>query len=135
MTDVPQDAPRSEDGQWWWDGSQWQPISGAANSGDATTSSAAAPASSSDPAQTPATPASGQLSDDGQWQWDGSQWQPVQPGGGQSGSGSGSGSGEQAINQSDYPELAALSKADPNNFDAYLQSMGIDPQIFEEAVS
>lgn len=134
MTDIPQDAPRSEDGQWWWDGSQWQPVSGAANSGGAAAASgaatAAAPASSSDPAQTPATPASGQLSDDGQWQWDGTQWQPVQ-GGGQSGAGS----GKQAINPSDYPELAALSKADPNNFDAYLQSIGIDPKIFEEAVS
>jgi hypothetical protein len=127
MTDIPQDAPRSEDGQWWWDGSQWQPISGAANSGDATTSAAAAPASSSDPAQTPATPASGQLSDDGQWQWDGSQWQPVQ--------GAQSGSDKQTINPSDYPELAALSKADPNDFDGYLQSIGIDPKIFEEAVS
>jgi hypothetical protein len=144
MTDVPQDAPRSEDGQWWWDGSQWQPISGGASSGGAPASSGgdpasagatpassgAAPASSSDPAMTPATPASGQLSDDGQWQWDGSQWQPVQPG--QSG---GSGSGTQAINPSDYPELAALSKADPNNFDAYLESIGIDPKVFEEAVS
>jgi hypothetical protein len=28
MTDIPQDAPRSEDGQWWWDGSQWQPVGG-----------------------------------------------------------------------------------------------------------
>ncbi|MGA7987698.1 MAG: hypothetical protein WCB51_04790 [Candidatus Dormiibacterota bacterium] len=131
MTDIPQDAPRSEDGQWWWDGSQWQPVGAATSSSaaaaGAATSSGPTAASSSDPAQTPATPASGQLSDDGQWQWDGSQWQPVQ--------GASSGSASQAINPSDYPELAALSKADPNNFDAYLQSIGIDPQIFEEAVS
>ena len=26
MTTIPADAPRSEDGQWWWDGSQWQPV-------------------------------------------------------------------------------------------------------------
>ena len=26
MTVVPADAPRSEDGHWWWDGSQWQPV-------------------------------------------------------------------------------------------------------------
>lgn len=26
MTPVPADAPRSEDGQWWWDGAQWQPV-------------------------------------------------------------------------------------------------------------
>jgi hypothetical protein len=29
MTNVPEDAPRSEDGQWWWDGLQWQPVQGA----------------------------------------------------------------------------------------------------------
>jgi hypothetical protein len=67
MTVVPQDAPRSEDGQWWWDGSTWQPLAG----GDA-------PAGASSPAQdssgTAAT-ATGQLSEDGQWEWDGSQWQ------------------------------------------------------------
>jgi hypothetical protein len=28
MPDIPQDAQRSEDGQWWWDGSQWQPVGG-----------------------------------------------------------------------------------------------------------
>ena len=26
MTMIPADAPRSEDGQWWWDGAQWQPV-------------------------------------------------------------------------------------------------------------
>ena len=26
MTTIPADAPRSEDGQWWWDGTQWQPV-------------------------------------------------------------------------------------------------------------
>jgi hypothetical protein len=29
MSDIPQDAPRSEDGQWWWDGANWQPVSDA----------------------------------------------------------------------------------------------------------
>ena len=29
MTDIPQDAPRSDDGQWWWDGANWQPVSDA----------------------------------------------------------------------------------------------------------
>jgi hypothetical protein len=28
MTTIPADAPRSDDGQWWWDGSQWQPVAG-----------------------------------------------------------------------------------------------------------
>lgn len=26
MTDIPADAPRSDDGQWWWDGTTWQPV-------------------------------------------------------------------------------------------------------------
>jgi hypothetical protein len=123
MTDIPQDAPRSEDGQWWWDGSQWQAVPAGA--------AAPAPgaAASSDPAQTPATPASGQLSDDGQWQWDGSQWQPAQ--GAQPAATTSGG----RIEASDFPTLAALSHADPHNFDSYLQSIGIDPKIFEEAVS
>ena len=30
MTDIPADAPRSDDGQWWWDGSAWQPVAQAA---------------------------------------------------------------------------------------------------------
>ena len=30
MTQIPADAPRSEDGQWWWDGATWQPVDAAA---------------------------------------------------------------------------------------------------------
>ena len=26
MTDVPEGAQLSEDGQWWWDGQEWQPV-------------------------------------------------------------------------------------------------------------
>jgi hypothetical protein len=26
MAAIPADAPRSEDGYYWWDGSQWQPV-------------------------------------------------------------------------------------------------------------
>jgi hypothetical protein len=26
MVAIPADAPRSQDGYYWWDGSQWQPI-------------------------------------------------------------------------------------------------------------
>lgn len=28
MAAVPADAPRSDDGQWWWDGTTWQPVEG-----------------------------------------------------------------------------------------------------------
>lgn len=57
---VPDGAQLSEDGKYWWDGSDWQPVP-EDGGGD--------------------TPV-GQLSDDGQWQWDGSQWQPADGSGG-----------------------------------------------------
>lgn len=62
MTDIPADAQRSEDGQWWWDGTGWQPVTPAGSAA----ATGAAP-----------SPTSGQLSDDGQWKWDGTAWQPV----------------------------------------------------------
>jgi hypothetical protein len=77
MTDIPTDAPRSEDGQWWWDGTQWQAVGAAQGAG-----AGAAASAPSDPAQASAAPATsnaeGQLSEDGQWQWDGTAWQPAQ---------------------------------------------------------
>jgi hypothetical protein len=98
MTDIPQAAPRSEDGQWWWDGAQWQPVAGGAAPAAAAAASgttqdaapaAAAAAATQDaaPAAAAATaaPAGGQLSEDGQWQWDGSAWQPAVQGGAQAG--------------------------------------------------
>jgi hypothetical protein len=60
MAEQPADAPLSEDGQWWWDGADWQPVE-------------AGPQASYDPGTTEAD----QLSDDGQWRWDGTQWQPA----------------------------------------------------------
>jgi hypothetical protein len=30
MVDIPADAPRSDDGYYWWDGTRWQPV----NQGD-----------------------------------------------------------------------------------------------------
>ena len=35
MSVAPQDAPRSDDGQWWWDGSTWQPMAGPSTQGSA----------------------------------------------------------------------------------------------------
>ena len=69
MSVIPQDAPRSEDGQWWWDGAQWQPVSGAATGGTAAAAETAAAGATSSGV--------GALSEDGQWRWDGAQWQPV----------------------------------------------------------
>ncbi len=46
MAQIPADAQRSEDGQWWWDGSQWQPVGSPAGAdagagGDASAATAA----------------------------------------------------------------------------------------------
>lgn len=54
-------AQLSEDGKYWWDGSDWQPVPEDGGGGTAEV---------------------GQVSEDGQWQWDGSQWQPVEGGDG-----------------------------------------------------
>ena len=32
MTQVPAGAQLSDDGNWWWDGSQWQPVQGQSES-------------------------------------------------------------------------------------------------------
>ena len=69
MTDMPVNAPRSDDGHWWWDGSQWQPVSGHPSDAAQQTQGTVAAA--------PSEPV-GQLSDDGQWRWDGTGWQPAQ---------------------------------------------------------
>ena len=52
---MPDGAQLSEDGKYWWDGSDWPPV----------------------PEDGGGTTEVGQLSEDGQWQWDGSQWQPA----------------------------------------------------------
>jgi Putative peptidoglycan binding domain len=54
----------SEDGQWMWDGSDWQPVSATDPSGEQQQS-----------------PEVGQLSEDGYWKWDGTEWVPAADGG------------------------------------------------------
>jgi hypothetical protein len=44
MTDIPRDAARSEDGQWWWDGAQWLPLPEGAQATPAAATAAADPA-------------------------------------------------------------------------------------------
>ncbi|TDV40387.1 hypothetical protein [Actinophytocola oryzae] len=57
---VPDGAQLSEDGKYWWDGSDWQPV----------------------PEDGGGSTEVGQLSEDGKWKWDGSQWQPADEEGG-----------------------------------------------------
>ena len=99
MPEQPADAPLSDDGQWWWDGAEWQPVE-------------AGPQASYDPGTTEV----GQLSDDGQWRWDGTQWQPAE------GAGGGGAEGDVITLPADlrdemanfgeyYPEVMALAQA------------------------
>jgi len=66
---VPDGAQLSEDGKYWWDGADWQPV----------------------PEDGGGSTEVGQLSDDGKWKWDGSEWQPVD---GADGGGDGEGGGD-----------------------------------------
>jgi hypothetical protein len=68
---VPEGAQLSDDGKYWWDGTDWQPVP------DGDTQQAEV----------------GALSDDGKWQWDGSQWQPADGSGTGDGTGGGAGGG------------------------------------------
>ena len=75
----------SEDGQWQWDGAQWQPAGGvmlADSSPIGATQPAGSGATQTQTAQqTTAQPTTAQpsmqMSPDGQWSWDGTQWQPT----------------------------------------------------------
>jgi hypothetical protein len=59
----------SDDGNYYWDGSNWQLVDISSREG---------PTSSESPQFTPRSDAQGrQLSDDGNYYWDGSNWQPV----------------------------------------------------------
>ena len=44
MTQMPPDAQKSPDGNYWWDGSDWQPVQGAAAAGAASATAGAADA-------------------------------------------------------------------------------------------
>jgi hypothetical protein len=34
MSNMPEGAQLSDDGQWWWDGAQWQPVQGGGGQGE-----------------------------------------------------------------------------------------------------
>lgn len=113
-TGQPADAQLSEDGQWWWDGADWQPVAG--------------PQASYDPDALQVD----QVSDDGEWRWDGTQWQPA-------GGTSSEPDGEAAIPLPDdlrdemanfadhYPEIMALASVEtPEEW--LVQVVGVAPE-------
>jgi hypothetical protein len=111
----------SEDGQYWWDGEQWQAVGS-----DGSSSAANAGAASADPEAGGADV--GQLSEDGQYRWDGTQWQPAGDGGAANdGDGANNGDGvplpaevhDVLANFRDrFPELANLAHV--NDHDQYM---------------
>jgi len=82
----------SEDGNWWWDGADWQPVDGQ----DTAAETEAGPVN---------VQVAFQLSPDGQWQWDGAEWLPV--GGPQPQAGP-----FDTADQSDHPGLKTASTAE-----------------------
>jgi hypothetical protein len=118
VTDIPADAPRSEDGQWWWDGTVWQPVdqpaddAGAAGLQPGQGSEAWAPAA-----------AFGQVSEDGQWWWDGTAWQPAGPAAGSSATTSA---------QTDQESAAPATTSDQPLGFAHV-AVGLDPQMVAAA--
>jgi hypothetical protein len=84
---VPEGAQLSEDGSYWWDGSDWQPV--------------------------PQGPDEGQLSEDGYYQWDGSDWQPV---------------GFTLTDLGEFPTIAAWAEVTPSEDAAkdYFAQLGLD---------
>ena len=95
-SDVRQDEPAesgqlSEDGQWWWDGTEWQAVD----------------------TQEPAIE-SGQLSEDGQWRWDGSEWRAAES------TGEPGQQGEETTDVSEYPDV---KEGDSGEWVAHLDAM------------
>jgi hypothetical protein len=118
------DVQYSDDGQYWWDGSAWQPVenqSSEQQSGDPHAGQPSASGESESPEHE--STEAGQLSPDGQWRWDGSQWQPAD------GSGSGGSSGlidVSELDMSNFPALSAFTQyANDESGDAYLADLGI----------
>jgi hypothetical protein len=129
MTGIPADAPRSEDGAYWWDGSQWQQVT---DGGSTTPGSGTASGGTSHE-----IPADAPRSEDGAYWWDGSQWQPVggQDGGGGTPGGAAADQGGQSlpadtfqVDPAEFPAFARLVYfVQAQDVDGYLSDLGIDP--------
>jgi hypothetical protein len=76
----------------------------------------------------PTPPEGAQMSEDGHWWWDGTQWISADQSAGSSEATPGASSLDTPINWHDYPELyrATTYGAD---IDAYLTDIGVDPSV------
>jgi hypothetical protein len=107
---APAGAQLSDDGNYWWDGNAWQPVSG--GGGVATDSGSSGGGTQQ-----------GQLSEDGNYRWNGTDWEPV------SGAGGGDGGGGQAVDPSQYPNIQAFANA--GSIEGWLQYLGLNPSDFQ----
>jgi hypothetical protein len=113
MTEASAGVQYSEDGQYWWDGTDWQPV----DTGDA--------GSGSD-----ASSESGErvYSEDGQYWWDGTDWQPVDE---QSSDGGGGETSEPEIDFSNYPLIQGIYES--TSVEEWLQYIGVEPDELNAA--
>jgi hypothetical protein len=113
MPEIPAGAQRSPDGNYWWDGGQWQLVEQAQ----------AETPPSADSTQHPPTgiPADAQRSPDGNYWWDGDQWRPVED----NDQAAQHPDGEPfAFDLDDFPALKLYAEAD--SADEVLRRLGID---------
>jgi hypothetical protein len=98
MTAMPEGAQLSEDGSYWWDGADWQPV----DQGDQGGASGSTE--------------EGQLSEDGNYRWDGSEWQPVEQ------------DGFVLYDLDAYPTIQAWAYVEPTEDAAkdYFAALGLD---------
>lgn len=122
---APEGAQLSDDGMYWWDGSQWQLV----NDGEDASSSADAVGSADD-----GSDSTGQLSEDGQYRWDGSQWQPVDEASAQEYDDS---QGGASFDPGEFTELFSLVEVQSEDqVETYFASLGIEiPADDDEAMA
>lgn len=105
---APDGAQFSDDGNYWWDGETWQPVTG--TSGDGSSGDAGVE--------------TGTRSEDGNYWWDGIAWQPVEA----EALASAAVGPEQPMDWSQFPEIARVLHYG-EDIDVYLADLGVDPNI------
>src|SRR5882757_5731424 len=111
MAEAPAGAQYSEDGQYWWDGTDWQP----ADTGETDPGTDSGTDSTTDSSERV-------YSEDGQYWWDGTDWQAVEE---QSTDGGGAETSEPEIDWSNYPLLQGIYES--TSVDEWLRYIGLEP--------
>jgi hypothetical protein len=113
MTEASAGVQYSEDGQFWWDGTDWQPVdTGEADAGAGSTTDSSERV----------------FSEDGQFWWDGTDWQPVEE---QTTDGGDGETSEPEIDFSNYPLIQGIF--DSTSVEEWLQYIGVEPDELNAA--